>query len=112
MSIYIPPDLRKFVRQRGGNSCEYCRIPESMTFVPLEVDHIISLKRGGVSDETNLALSCSLCNKHKGSDIASIDHKTDTIVPLFHPRKDNWFDHFQKRAILTFRPSASVLQCR
>lgn len=35
-----------------------------------------------------------LCNKYKGSDIASIDVETDKLVRLFHPRCDAWEDHF------------------
>jgi uncharacterized GH25 family protein len=42
-----------------------------------------------------LALSCIICNKYKGSDIASIDNETNEIVPLFNPRKDVWSEHFK-----------------
>jgi hypothetical protein len=34
---------------------------------------------------------------HKGSDIASIDPETGAVTPLFHPRRDNWVDHFRLR---------------
>jgi len=36
-----------------------------------------------------------LCNKYKGSDIASIAPDTGEIVPLYHPRQARWSDHFQ-----------------
>jgi hypothetical protein len=45
-----------------------------------------------------LALSCALCNKHKGSDLTSIDPETGDIVPLYHPRQENWTDHFRLSA--------------
>jgi hypothetical protein len=35
------------------------------------------------------------CNQRKGSDLTSIDPETSQIVPLFHPRKDQWTDHFR-----------------
>jgi hypothetical protein len=41
-----------------------------------------------------LALACTLCNKHKGSDLASIDPDTGEITPLYHPRRDRWPEHF------------------
>lgn len=43
----------------------------------------------------NLALCCTLCNKHKGSDLTSIDPESGEIVPLYHPRQDLWHEHFQ-----------------
>ena len=42
----------------------------------------------------NLALSCSCCNGSKATKIAAIDPITKKEVPLFHPRKEVWSDHF------------------
>ena len=96
MSItYIPIALRRQVIDRAKERCEYCLILEGFTFAPHEVDHIIAEKHGGTTALENLALSCSLCNKHKGSDIASIDPETRAIIPLYHPRQDRWHEHFQ-----------------
>lgn len=60
-----------------------------------EVDHVIAEKHGGQTDTSNLALACTICNKHKGSDLASIDPLDGEIVRLFHPRRDGWRSHFQ-----------------
>jgi hypothetical protein len=92
---YIPAPLRRLVRERSGDRCEYCLIPESATFAPHWIDHIIAEKHGGNTDEDNLANSCVLCNQCKGSDIASIDPESGAIVALFHPRRDRWTDHFR-----------------
>ncbi|MDP6502005.1 MAG: HNH endonuclease, partial [Planctomycetota bacterium] len=92
---YIPAELRRKVNERAGGRCEYCLIPESVTFVSHEIDHIIAEKHGGPTESDNLALSCALCNKHKGSDLTSIDPETGEIVPLYHPRRENWTDHFR-----------------
>ena len=46
---------------------------------------------------TSLALICQHCNLHKGPNIASIDHTTGRLVPLFHPRRQRWADHFEWR---------------
>ena len=59
------------------------------------MDHIIAQKHSGATEADNLALSCTLCNKHKGTDLASIDPDTGDIVRLYHPRRDRWADHFQ-----------------
>jgi len=52
-------------------------------------------KHGGTTAAENLALTCTLCNSQKGSDLTSIDEQTGAIEPLFHPRRDRWVDHFQ-----------------
>ena len=45
--------------------------------------------------ENNLAYACPVCNRNKGSDIASIDWKSNQVVRLFNPRTDLWSEHFQ-----------------
>lgn len=66
---------------------------EGHGFLPHEPDHIIAEKHGGPGFE-NLALACFQCNRFKGSDIASIDTDTGTLVPLFNPRTEEWREHF------------------
>lgn len=95
MSSYVPAALRRFVHERAGGCCEYCFTPEVVAFAVHEVDHIIAEKHGGLTQKDNLALSCTLCNKHKGTDLASIDSQTGEIIPLYHPRRDRWADHFR-----------------
>ena len=64
-------------------------------FFPREPDHIIAEKHGGATTAENLALSCFDCNRFKGSDIASLDPISGSLVPLFNPRSDDWEEHFQ-----------------
>ncbi|NEU75936.1 HNH endonuclease [Hassallia byssoidea VB512170] len=92
---YIPVALRRQVYERAKGCCEYCLIPDVATFASHEIDHIIAEKHGGRTESENLALSCTLCNKHKGSDLASVDPETEKIVPLYHPRQDLWHEHFR-----------------
>lgn len=89
--------LREFVRLRAAGICEYCRIPERFTLAEHEIDHVIAVKHGGPTIAENLALSCTVCNRYKGSDIASIDPVSGELTPLFHPRLDRWEDHFEFR---------------
>ncbi|MGO9257622.1 MAG: HNH endonuclease [Bryobacteraceae bacterium] len=71
---------------------------------PHQVDRVVSRKHGGSSLAGNLAYACVLCNRHKGSDVASIDLSTGEIVRLFHPRRDRWTDRF--------RPDGEFIEAR
>lgn len=92
---HIPAVLRRLVTERAQYRCEYCLLHQDDTAFTHPVDHIIALKHGGITDEPNLALSCIDCNRNKGSDLTSIDPTTGEITPLFHPRRDNWHEHFR-----------------
>ena len=92
---YVPVGLRRQVRERAQERCEYCLIPEPFTLARHWVDHVVAEKHGGLTEEDNLALCCVLCNQHKGSDLTSIDPQSGQIAPLFHPRRDRWIDHFR-----------------
>ncbi len=85
---------RSTVRLRATGRCEYCGLLERLGFFEHQIDHIIAVKHGGTSELSNLALSCTLCNRHKGSDIASIDPESGMTVELYHPRKQVWNQHF------------------
>jgi len=92
---YISVALRKQVYERATGCCEYCLIPDVATFAPHEIDHIIAEKHHGETESENLALACTLCNKYKGSDLASVDPETAKIEPLYHPRQNLWHEHFR-----------------
>lgn len=95
MTTDISEALRAEVARRAQHRCEYCLIHEDDSGFPHQVDHIISRKHGGTSSADNLALACLICNRYKGSDIASIDLNTGKVVRLFHPRRDRWAGHFR-----------------
>lgn len=92
---YVSAALRRMVRERAGDRCEYCLMPERFTFATHWIDHIVAEKHGGKTEAENLANSCILCNQRKGSDLSSIDFESGRIVLLFHPRRDRWIDHFR-----------------
>jgi hypothetical protein len=91
----IPPSLRQFVTERAQEKCEYCLIHQDFSIYSHEIDHIIALKHGGETIAENLALACISCNRHKGSDLTSIDPVTGEITPLFNPQTQNWDEHFR-----------------
>jgi len=83
------------VRERAGDVCEYCQLPQHLSpMAALQIEHIIPIKHGGSSEPENLALACISCNLHKGSNLTGIDPVTDEITPLFNPREDLWEEHF------------------
>ena len=88
-------EARRQVVQRAGNCCEYCLLHQDLAGSIHQVDHIRAEKHGGQTALDNLALSCTVCNRRKGSDIGTIDPGTGTLVPLFHPRTQRWSAHFK-----------------
>ena len=74
--------------------CEYCLLHEDDAAFPHEIDHVISRQHGGETSTSNLAYACMVCNRYKGSNIASVSPSGD-LVPLFNPRQDQWKDHFR-----------------
>jgi len=63
--------------------------------LPFHIDHIIARQHGGLTELGNLALACLHCNRHKGPNIAGRDPESHQIVRLFHPRSDEWTEHFE-----------------
>lgn len=94
MSSHVPLALRQVVAGRSGHVCEYCLFPEADALFEFQIEHVISEKHGGPTEEQNLAYACVFCNRHKGSDIASLSPTTGQLVRLFNPRTDRWDDHF------------------
>lgn len=90
-------EVRDFVRQRAGNRCEYCLLPEESDEWPFHVEHVIARQHGGNEDLENLCWSCSRCNLYKGPNIASLDSDTRELAGLYDPRKLSWKDHFTMR---------------
>ena len=92
---YLSRRLELEVRRRAADRCEYCLIPESVSELPFHIDHIIAQKHGGQSESENLAWACFSCNLRKGPNIAGLDPDTGELTPLFNPRADTWFEHFE-----------------
>jgi hypothetical protein len=93
--VYIPVELAHRVREAARNRCGYCLSPRHLVLGRLQIEHLLPRSRGGQTDETNLWLSCALCNSHKSDRISAVDPETGETVPLFNPRMQNWFEHFR-----------------
>lgn len=82
------------VSARAGHRCEYCHAPEAIFNFPFEVEHVIPHAQGGTDSEHNWALACRSCNLFKSNAVEGTDSETGIAVPLFHPRQENWEEHF------------------
>jgi hypothetical protein len=60
----------------------------------MQVDHIHPESQGGASDDDNLCWCCGECNSYKGDLTTALDPLTGDTVPLFHPNRQHWLEHF------------------
>jgi 5-methylcytosine-specific restriction endonuclease McrA len=98
--------VRMVVQARARDACEYCLMPALTQF---HVDHIIPRRRwraylqgalltkpspldAELDHLDNFAWCCPYCNTSKGDRVSGrVGQRT---YPLFHPRRDQWNDHF------------------
>ena len=85
-ATYISAVLRRLVKQRAQFHCEYCQLPDDVSFQAHQIDHVIAEKHQGITEESNLAYACWRCNLHKGSDVGTFDADTNDFIFLFNPR--------------------------
>lgn len=64
---YISDDLRWRIWERDNFTCQHCG-----TRRHLAVDHILSVARGGLTEESNLQTLCDRCNSSKGASLPQI----------------------------------------
>jgi len=96
----VTAEMRRIVAARANFVCEYCLMAEEDGYFRFQVEHVISRKHGGSSDLENLALACVYCNRHKGSDIASLTPETGELIRFYNPRVDRWREHFRLDGVL------------
>lgn len=94
MSTYLLSDLQKRLEEADDHRCAYCRTLAVNTGQPMTVDHIFPKSQGGVTTYENLCFACRRCNEFKGRQTIAEDPLSGEIVPLFHPRRDTWNEHF------------------
>jgi len=90
---------RDFVRRRADNRCEYCLLRQKDSELTHHIEHIVAKQHGGADDVDNLALACHRCNLRKGPNLTGIDPVSGEMVPVFHPRRDQWTEHFLFRGV-------------
>lgn len=94
MSSTVSPDVANRVRAAARDRCVYCLSPQRLVMARLEIEHIVPRAKGGRDDESNLWLSCPLCNRFKSYRTEYVDSLTGELVALFNPRTQRWSEHF------------------
>jgi 5-methylcytosine-specific restriction endonuclease McrA len=88
---------KRAVARRARGCCEYCRSQLRFAMQPFSVERIEPRSREGETALDNLAFSCQGCNGHKYTKTEGRDPVTGQLVPLYHPRRQRWSDHFAWR---------------
>src|SRR5213593_3112702 len=95
MTSHVPVSLQQQIRADAGRRCGYCLSAETVTGIPLEIEHIIPESLGGLTVRENLWLACHRYNKYKGNRTEAMDPITQEMAPLFNPRQQPWREHFR-----------------
>ena len=90
----IPRGIRRKVRVRADDCCEYCRHPASYSCAPFVCEHVLPRAGGAGSSFAELVWACPACNGHKYDKTHAPDPQTGRSVPLFNPRRQRWARHF------------------
>ncbi len=91
----VSGELADAVRRRAGQRCQYCLMHQGLQGATFHIEHVIPQSRGGSLELSNLALACPGCNLHKADRTMAVDPETGASVPLFHPNRQIWSDHFR-----------------
>jgi len=87
--------LRARIEAHADGRCEYCRAPQNACGYRFHLEHIVPIALEGSNDESNRALACASCNLAKSDRSSALDPQTGEETALFHPRTQNWQDHFR-----------------
>lgn len=90
----VPSALRVLLAERDKRRCAYCLTTEENCGLSMHVDHIIPEVAEGLSTPDNVCLACFSCNVAKAAQQTAVDRLTGEVVPLFHPVRQQWRDHF------------------
>lgn len=63
--------LRQFIKDRDNHTCQICRISTfDEQHLLLEIDHIVPVSKGGLTEEINLQTLCWKCNRTKSNKVS------------------------------------------
>jgi hypothetical protein len=89
--------MRLSVFERDSGRCLYCRLSQIGQAAVFHINHVLPRSRGGLTEESNLALQCPYCSLHKSNKLNAVDPASSELVALFHPLTQNWPEHFELR---------------
>lgn len=94
MTSKVSSRRAQMVRKRADHRCEYCLASEWLMGQLCHIDHIVPRAKDGSSKLDNLCLACAACNGSKLDRTHAFDPETGELVRLFHPREQEWYEHF------------------
>jgi hypothetical protein len=94
VSTYVAEELRSRIEEADRGRCRYCLTSEANSGIPLTLDHLTPISKGGLTSLENVCLACRPCNEFKSDGMKVIDPVTGETVTLFNPRNQAWRDHF------------------
>ena len=92
---HVPADLRRQVTEDAGHRCGYCQTDETLSGIPLTLDHLVPVAAGGPTTRDNLWFACRPCNEFKATQTQATDPQTGETASLFNPRTQDWRVHFE-----------------
>jgi hypothetical protein len=95
----IPAALRRLVLRRARGRCEYCGLAQQAQEATFHIAHIRPVAARGLTGAENLAVACVSCSLRKEARRSAVDPQTGTRVPLYHPRRQRWGDHFRWQGV-------------
>jgi hypothetical protein len=93
----ISAETARIVIERALDRCEYCRMHQALQGATFHIEHILPKSVGGNDAPENLALACPSCNLSKSARTVAKDPETGIPTVLYHPRRDEWTNHFSFR---------------
>ena len=97
----ISKALKRKVKERAKELCEYCLANSHFSWHPFPIDHVLPESKGGKSTFDNLANTCQNCNSGKYNKTNVYDPISKILTAIFNPRTDKWNAHFQWNKELT-----------
>lgn len=94
MAPSVSTALRQQLVNVDDHRCAYCLSPQANSGIPVTIDHIFPVSKGGTGEFENLCFACYRCNLHKGSRVEAVDPLSGELIRLYHPRLDQWTEHF------------------
>jgi len=76
--------VREYVLEKWRRKCVYC----GATGIPLQIEHVVPVARGGSSRVSNLTLACDACNQRKGTQTAAEFGHPEVQAQAKQPLKD------------------------
>jgi hypothetical protein len=95
----MTPAREREVRKRACGRCEYCRMTQEIQGAEFHVEHVLPRAKGGSDALDNLALACPSCNLRKADRTEHADPRSGRAERLYHPRRDQWKDHFRLESL-------------